>query len=197
MSDDYYAPHPRLALDQHLVLVGHPGSGASQVARVVAGRTGLVLSDVERSAESAAGAARARVLVEQGPTRLQQLEAAALEKALRRRPCGLVALESGLLEQDDRRAWLLERARVVYLRRPPEALLRRIQQQLARSPGSLPEFLLGAPRDVDELCAHLAAREAALLDVPVIVDAGDDPPARIAASLLESLDQLLDVQRID
>lgn len=196
MSDAYYAPHPRLSLDRPLVLVGHPGSGVSRIGRVIAGRTGLVLSDVERSAESLAGGSRSRVLVESGLPRLRELEARALERAIRRRPFGLVVMESGLLEEEERRHWLQEHARIVYVRRDDAALLARIQRQLERAPGSLPEFLMGAPRRVEELREHLREREEALAEISVIVEAGGEHTARVAAEILASLDHLVGVERI-
>lgn len=196
MSDGYYAPHPRLVLDQPLVLVGHPGSGVDQIGRMIAGRTGLAFNDIERATESMAGGSRSRILIEQGLARLRELEALALEKALRRRPVGLVVMESGPIEDAARCAWLNERARVVYVRRPLGVLLRRIQHAVTRSPGSLPEFLVGAPANEEELREHLAHREAALLQAPVIVEAGDDHPARVAEEILAAIDHLVGVARI-
>lgn len=196
MTQDYYAPHPRLALDQPLVLIGHPGAGVDQVGRMISGRTGLVFSDVARSVESRAGGSRSRVLVEQGLERLRALEAAALETAVHRRPFGVVVMESGPIEDPARRAWLVEHARVVYVQRPFASLLRRIQRAVERAPGSLPEFLMGAPEREEDLREHLAAREAALVEIPVIVEAGDAHPARIADEILACLDHLIGVERI-
>jgi shikimate kinase len=197
MSDGYYAPHPRLVLDRPLVLVGHPGSGVDQVGRMMAGRTGLAFNDVERSAESLAGESRSSVLVRFGLERLREWEARALERAIRRRPFGVVVMESGLLADDDRRDWLQEQARIVYVRRDDATLLARIGRQLELAPGSLPEFVVAAPRRVEELRAHLRDRERALCEISVIVEAGDTHPSTVATGILASLDHLVGVQRVD
>ena len=195
MTEGYYDPHPSLLLAQPLVLVGHPGSGVAAVARMISGRTGLPFNDVERAAESMAGASRSRLLLERGLEALRRVEQEALERAVRRRPCGVVAMESGLLESESHRAWLEEQARIVYLRRDVETLLVRIREQLDQTPGSLPEFLAGPPRQASDLQQHLAAREAALSRIETIVDGGDDHPSTIAAQILSALDRLVGVER--
>ena len=196
MSEGYYDPHPLLALDRPLVLVGHPGAGIDQVGRMISGRTGLAFNDVERSAESSAGASRSRILLESGLARLRELEAQALARAMRRRPFGIVVMESGGLEYPRTVAWLRECARLVYVRRDDEELLTRIQKQLERAPGSLPEFLMGVPHNAAQLREHLREREEKLSEVTVIVEARGEHPARIAGEILGSLDDLLGVERI-
>jgi len=196
MSDAYYAPHPRMRIEPALVLTGHPGSGVEAVARMLCARTGLVLNDVARSAESVAGASRAHIVVERGLARLWEFEEAALRKALRRRPVGVVVVPTALLQDDARRAWLLERARTVYVRRPMEVLLARIRRQVAAAPGSLSDFMLGVPGDVEALRAHLAVSERAVRDIGAIVEARDRHPAHVAGELLEALDRLVQVEPI-
>jgi shikimate kinase len=196
MNEGYYDPYPRLALDRPLVLVGHPGSGVDRIGRTIAGRTGLAFNDVERSAESLAGGSRSRVLVEEGIARLREVESAALGKAIRRKPFGVVVMETGLLEDAERRHWLQSRCTVVYVRRSNEILLARIQRQRARAPGSLPEFLVGAPRLVEELRDFLAPREAALGEIGVVIEAEEGHPMWVAGEVLASLEDLLGVERL-
>jgi shikimate kinase len=194
--DHYYDPYPTLSLDQPLVLAGHPGSGVDRIGRMIAGRTGLPFNDVERASESRAGRSRARIVVEEGLGALRALEEAALLQAVERTPFGVVVMETGLLEDAARCAWLQARCAVVYVRRPDAALLERIRRQVARSPGSLPEFLLGAPRRVEELKTYLAPREHALREIEIVLDAGDRHTTRIASDILASLNRLLGVERL-
>lgn len=196
MSQGYYDPHPLMTLDRPLVLIGHPGAGIDQVGRMLAGRTGLAFNDVERSAESSAGSSRSRILLESGLKTLRETEARALARAIRRRPCGVVVMESGLVEDAETFAWLTEQAALVYVRRDEERLLARIRQQLEDAPGSLPEFLMGAPPDVEALRGHLRTRDEKLSEISVIVEARDEHPSRISGQILASLDDLLGVERI-
>ena len=195
-SHGYYEPHPLLVLDRPLVLVGHPGAGADQVGRVISGRTGLAFNDVERSVESIAGRSRSQILLEDGLERLRELEGAALLAAIHREPFGIVVMESGLLEDPTWREQLRDLCTVVYLRRPSHALLSRIQRQLERAPGSLPEFLVGAPRKVDELRTYLGPRESALREVDVIFEAQEGQTGLVASEILASLHHLVGVERV-
>lgn len=196
MTEGYYSPHPQLALQQPLVLVGHPGAGVDQIGRMISGRTGLPFNDVERAAESMAGASRSRILMDEGIGRLREFEAAALDKAVRRKPAGIVVMESGLLEDAPRRSWLRARCAVVYVRRPDDVLLALVRQRVARAPGSLPEFLVGPPERVEELREYLAPREGALSEIDVIVEAEGRGPSWVASEIIASLDRLLAVERL-
>jgi len=196
MPHGYYEPHPLVALDRPLVLVGHPGSGVDQVGRVIAGRTGLPFNDIERSAESMAGRSRSQILLEEGIEKLRELEGAALLAAIHREPFGIVVMESGLLEDPIWKEQLRDDCSVVYVRRPSAALLARIQRQVERAPGSLPEFLVGAPRQVEELRAYLGPRESALRDIDIIFDAQEGQATLVASEILASMHHLLGVERI-
>jgi shikimate kinase len=188
MTDDYYAPQPRLLISRPLVLVGHPGAGVDPIGRVVAGRTGLPLNQISRSLEARAGRSSARILVESGINALRQLEAAAREQALRRHPFGIITLDSGALEDDDARDATQSAADVLWIRRPTEVLLARIRRSVAEAPGSIPEFVIAMPSLAAELETHLAAREAALRKVAVVLDAGELHATEVANDIIKTLD---------
>ena len=185
--DGYYDPHPLLALERPLTLVGHPGSGVAATGRMICGRTGLPFNDVERATEAMAGRSRAQIAVEEGVPRLLALEAEALEQAVSRRPNGVVVIGSALLEDAARNRWLRTKSLVVYLQRPARVLLARIRRQLANAPASLPEFVLGVPGTPADLERHLAARSAALAALDLVFEAGDQHPARVAEAILRDL----------
>lgn len=193
MSGDYYDPHPTLSLDQPLALVGHPGAGVAHVARAISGRTGLPFNDVPRIAEALAGSSRSRLVVEQGVDALRDVEARALASALRRQPYGVIVVESSLLEHADCLEQVGAEARTVYLRRPEVELLRRIRAQCEAAPGSMPEFMMEAPRDLASLRAFLAPAETQLERLDTIFDAHDEHASLIAEKLLASLDRLMGV----
>jgi shikimate kinase len=190
MTDDYYAPQPRLLISRPLVLVGHPGAGVDPIGRGVAGRTGLPLNQISRSLEARAGRSSARILVESGINALRRLEASALEQALRRHPFGIITLDSGALEDDDARDATLSAADVLWIRRPTEVLLARIRRSVTESPGSVPEFVMAMPSLTGELEAHLASREMALREVSGILDAGDLGATEVANDIIKTLGPL-------
>jgi len=195
VTDAYYDPHPLLTLAQPLALVGHPGSGVAAIGRMLSGRTGLPFNDVERAAEAMVGSSRSQLAVERGIDALRDVERAAIEKALRRKPFGLIVMESGLFEDPDTHTRLVEHCRVVYVRRPEAVLLGRIRRLLAEVPGSLPEFLMGAPADAEALAAFLQPRDSVLSRIEVVLEAGDQSGSIIAGQILDSLDRLVGVER--
>lgn len=196
MMEDYYSPHPRVLLSRPLVLVGHPAAGVEQVGRGICGRTGLPFNHVERGAEALAGASRARILLDTGLEQLRDLETRALAKSVRRRPCGVIVMESGLFENADLVAWLAERSTLLYLRRPDAVLLDLIRRHLARSAGGLPDFPTGPPDGPESLRELLAPRERGLASIERIVEAGDAHPGRLVGPIMGSLDRLMSVEHV-
>jgi shikimate kinase len=190
MTEDYYAPHPRISISRPLVLIGHPGTGIDAVGRAVTGRTGLPLNQISRSVEARAGRSCARILVENGMATLRRLEAVALEQALRRRPYGIITLNSAALEDEDTRSATKSTAELLWIRRPANVLLTRIRKAVTESPGSVPEFVIAMPSRVDELEAHLASREEGLREVAGILEAGDLHAFEVADHILGFLDSL-------
>lgn len=77
-----------------VVLVGAPGSGKSTVGRIVAERLGVAFRDTDTDVEEAAGRTVSDIFIEDGEPRFRQLEAAAVEAALRDHE-GVLALGGG------------------------------------------------------------------------------------------------------
>ena len=193
--DDYYSPHPRLLITEPLVLAGHVGAGTAAVARAIAARTGLPFCEADRMAENAAGCSLSQLLASQGVGALSRYGSDALERALDRRPCAVVALPHTALSIAVQER-IRDEARLVYLRRPTPVLLDRIRSQLEKSPASLFQFSLGAPSSVDELAPFLEPREEILRCADTVVEAGDRHPHEIASELLGALDRISGVERL-
>ena len=191
--DDYYAPHPRLLLGEPLLLVGQVGAGTSLVARAIAARTGLPFVDVDRNVENSAGCSLPELVGRDGIAALATHSAAALERAFARRPCAVIAGGSAPLKPEAMRL-ARENGRVVYLRRPAEALLQRIRAQLAGQPGSLYEFALATPATAEELAPLLEAQAPGLEGADVVLECGDRPAGAIAGELIEALDRIVETR---
>lgn len=189
MIDDYYSPHPRILLSEPLLLVGQVGSGVAHVARAIAARTGIPFADIDRSVENAAGCSLSQLVANEGLGSLGEHSAAALERALARRPCAVIAGGSAGASAEAMEG-VRDQARIVYLRRPPEVLLRRIRSQLETQPGSLFQFALATPNTSDELTPLFDAQEPALRSAHVIVEAGDRHPNTLTSELMAALDRI-------
>jgi shikimate kinase len=192
--DDYYSPHPRIALSEPLLLVGQAGSGTTQVAHAIAARTGIPFADIDRNVENAAGCLPQLVATE-GLGALAERSARALERAVARRPCAVIAGGSAATTPAVME-WACEQARVVYVRRPPDVLLRRILAQLESQPGSLYQFALATPASSEELAPLLEAQEPALESAHVILEAGARHPHLLSTELIDALDRIAGAERL-
>jgi len=184
---DYYDPHPTLQLERALALCGFMGSGVRSVARGLSARTGLPLHDLQRSVESEAGMSWARILLEQGPEALAEAEARALDRALREAQPGIIALSHGALLDAGIRETALAHTQLIYLERPLPVLFQRVVTQLLARPASIAEFMLGAPRNVDDLRPYFEAREPGYREAPVSLGARDLHDGDIVETLLAEL----------
>jgi len=184
---DYYDPHPTLHLERAIALVGFMGSGVRSVAHGLSARTGLPLCDLQRWVESEAGMSWGRLLLEEGPEMLAEAEARALDRALGESMPGVIALSHGALLHGPLREAAHARTRLVYLERPLEVLFERVVARLRAHPASIAEFMLAAPRSVDDLRPYFDAREPHYLDVPVSLGARDLHDQDVAETLLAEL----------
>ena len=190
MSQDYYSPHPRLRLGRHFVISGLPGADVAAVGRGLSASLGLAFTEVERLTESIAGRTRAAIAVEDGDDALQRADAAALARALRSRPPGILTVEAAFpLEQGAQRA-LRTMSHVVHVRRGPEDLLARIRAGRERAPARFPEFLLVAPDSVAELQPVLDRYTSVPGCADVVFEATGLHSQRVADALRADLEAL-------
>jgi shikimate kinase len=188
--EGYYDPHPRFFLERTLVLVGYPGSDVAQICHDLAARTGLPHTEVERWCEADAGMGRGRIAWSEGRSGLWRREARALSRALSRRPHGFVSTGTGCLLDPSVRNDCLQRGCVVFVRRPPEALLQRVGHRVLQAPGGIPEYPDGAPASIDDLEKQLAEHAAVEVDAHVLLEAGNRHPTRLSQEILGSLDRI-------
>jgi len=106
------------------VLVGLSGSGKSTVARLVAGRLGLVLYDTDRLIEDQAVETVAKLFGSRGEDAFRDLEAAAVAEACA--GSGVVAVGGGAVLRASNRLNMRRGNLVVWLDIPPSVLASRL-----------------------------------------------------------------------
>lgn len=109
-----------------VALVGLSGAGKSTAARLVAARLGLPHADTDALVTARAGRPIPAIFAEAGEAAFRDLEAAALAAALAGSPL-VLATGGGVVLHEANRALLRERAFVVWLDAPDEALLARLR----------------------------------------------------------------------
>jgi shikimate kinase len=188
-GSDYYDPHPRLLLARPLVLMGHPASGSHAVGRILCGLTGLPFNPVRRLVEARLGRSAGRVAVEEGLQSLHSNEWDVLKRSIERNPFGVVVVDPAVLVDADALTWSSERTLLLHLQRPISFLLKKLRQRIEAEPGCLPDFVLGAPRNEQELTRHLEPRQAVLDSADLVLNGVELPPLDIAREILSQLEK--------
>lgn len=187
-DDEYYAPHATTSLSRPLALIGLHGSGASQVAQAVCARTGLPFDDIDRTIEHMAGCSLAALSLRGPAGRHVELLRAALDQALRRRPCPVIALGPDALRDPACRRRISGAATLVYLYAEPEVLARRAGAQLREQPTrhypTLADAEAATPSRMAEL---LAERREDYEAATLTIDIGDRSPIELAMQLIAQL----------
>jgi len=187
MDDDYYAPHATTTLVQPLALIGGHGSGASQVAQALCARTGLPFDDIDRTIEHMAGCSLAALSLRPGG-RYVELLRAALDQALRRRPCPVIALGPDGLRDPACRRRIAGAATLVHLSADADVLARRASAQLREQPTrhypALADAQAATPARLAEL---LAERRADYEAATLTIDIADRSPIELAIEIIERL----------
>ena len=188
MDDDYYAPHATTTLAQPLVLIGGHGSGASQVAQAVCARTGLPFDDIDRVIEHMAGCSLAALSLRPAAGRHVELLRTALDQALRRRPCPVIALGPDGLRDPACRRRIAGAATLVYLYADAVVLARRASAQLREQPTRYYPALVDAGAATPARLAELLEeRRGAYEAATLTIDIADRSPIELAMLLLGRL----------
>lgn len=164
-----------------VALVGLSGSGKSTVGRALAERLGWPLRDTDALIEAAAGMGIPAIFASEGEAGFRAREGAALAEALGGEPC-VVATGGGIVLREANRALLRERALVVWLDAPTDALVARLRAHDEVRP-------LLAGDDLAERLEGLRAARAALYRsaADLAIDTAGRGAAEIAAEIAGSL----------
>lgn len=141
-----------------VALVGLSGAGKSTTGRLLAARLGWPLLDTDALLVGAASRSVTQVFAEEGETGFRAREAVALREALAAVPC-VVATGGGIVLREENRALLRERAYVIWLDAPTDALLERLRTH------DEPRPLLDGGDPAARLEALRAAREALYAEI--------------------------------
>jgi shikimate kinase len=126
-----------------IALVGLMGAGKTTVARILGARLGGAVVDLDRAVEDSAGCTIAELFAREGEAGFRARESAALSAVLADPPA-VLACGGGVILDPERRAWLRERCRVVWLEVSPAEAARRMGS--GPGPGVRPLLGAGLPR---------------------------------------------------
>ena len=186
MSDEYYSYKPLVTLDRPLVLLGVPGTDINAIARMVSSFTGAPVLLVERKLMHANEHHPDRWTTEGRHSERWDQELRLLRAAFSKlRP--VVGLHSHSILRLGALRWLNENARTVYVREPIQAVLDRIEADVAKDPTRHWVLTGGEAVNPARVRAELARHEAALAAAQVTLDAPGTTPHAIAWSILEPL----------
>ena len=124
---DYYDGSPLLHLRRPVVLISVLTELTRDVAYRVSALSGTTFHDIDRKVEHEAGRGLALYVLEEGEAVYRALEARCLERAIRERPAGIVALGDGGLLSPESRAVVDAGADLVVLELDLTGLFWRIQ----------------------------------------------------------------------
>ena len=171
-----------------ILLCGLPGSGKSETGRELASLLDLPFMDLDRLVEENQGKAIVEIFGESGETHFREIEADILEKLLETDDPHVIALGGGTIETE--RAWrAIERsdAITVWLKVKPDVAARRLEENNMVPSRPLLKGLSGnkLQKRLSQLFERRRPEYEACL---VYVDANDEGPAKVAASILNYIE---------
>ncbi len=165
----------------NLVLIGYRGTGKSQVARLLAERTGWPWLDTDDQIETLAGKSIAQIFSQEGEEAFRDWEARVVADLATRRHF-VLALGGGAVMRTENREAIATQGRVVWLTASPETIWRRIRTDAATA-GRRPN--LTAAGGISEIVATLRAREPIYRQsAHLVIDTEAKTPADVADAIL-------------
>jgi shikimate kinase len=165
----------------NLVLIGYRATGKSQVARLLAERTGWPWIDADDQIEALAGKSIAQIFSQDGEEAFRAWEARVVAD-LTARQQHVLALGGGAVMRPENRDAIARQGHVVWLIASPHTILRRIQTD-AGTAGRRPN--LTAAGGIDEIIATLRAREPIYRQCAHLeIDTEDKTSAQVADAIL-------------
>lgn len=167
----------------NLYLVGMMGAGKSSVGRPLADALGYRFLDADAALEQAAGRRIPEIFASDGEESFRQLETAVLDGIAAWH--SLVVATGGGVVSRPMNWGHLRQGVVIWLDAPEELLLQRLRADPTARP------LLAEADPAARLAALLEARRPLYAQADLTVTQGTEPPARVAARVLEALPSIL------
>ena len=169
----YYDPYPQDMLEQPLCLVGFMGCEIHSIAYFMSSLTGYPFVEVDKLVEHQKGMSIAQLYLEHGEETWRQCESEQIKVALSLKPARIICLGDGALLDSTNQSLCLNQSKVVYLRRPQQGLLKRIQQGRKENIQRYPFWLKREPKHADEVLALLKLREFGYEQAHTLIDIGE------------------------
>jgi shikimate kinase len=167
----------------NLYLVGMMGAGKSSVGRPLAEALGYRFLDADTALEQAAGRAIPEIFASDGEEGFRELETAVLDGIAAWHSL-VVATGGGVVTRPVNWGHLRQGV-VIWLDAPEDLLLRRLRADSTARP------LLAQADPAARLAALLEARRPLYAQADLTVAQGEEPPALVAARVLEALPSIL------
>ena len=180
----YYDPYPQVILGKPVCLIGFMGSEVHHITYFLSSMTGIPFIELDKLIEHDVGMSLAQLYLEEGETRWRAREEVHLKRALDTSPPRLICLGDGALIAAENRRLCLQKADVLYVRRPREVLLENIQRGRREVPGRFPYWSTHAPQGIEDLTELLRRRESTYEAAPHMIDAGELTALEIAQKLI-------------
>lgn len=188
----YYDHGPIVQLDRAVTVIGFQGSEAPAIAQLMASLSGLPFQDVDRLVEHEVGSSRAAYARSAGLDALREKESRALDRALRDRPLGVIALGDAALLRPTDAARILDETDLIYVERPFEVLLTRLRERSAKLADTMPEHAPNPDFHLERLHGLFIEREPGYLQARHRVSAEDAHVNEVARRLVGDLGWSID-----
>ena len=119
-------------LQQSLVLVGHMGSGKSNVGRLVAQQLSLGYADSDKKIEKVAGISIVDIFELYGEDKFRELELREITALLEHKPVQVISVGGGAFVQPKCNAAIKQKGFSIWLQASPETLVSRISNFASR-----------------------------------------------------------------
>lgn len=163
---------------ERIFLIGMPGSGKTEVAKIMAAHTGRMVVDLDALIEEAAQQSVASIFEHLGEPAFRLAERAALQRVISDPLSAVVATGGGVVLDPVNRAAMKENGTVVWLDVALDALAARV----ASEPGTRP--LLVEPGALERL---LDERHDLYEDAASVVVDGEGSPEAVAEAVLAAV----------
>jgi shikimate kinase len=179
----------KLKLDRSVVLIGMMGAGKSSIGRRLARRLGTQFVDADQEIEAAAGCTIPEFFRRYGEAAFREGERKVIERLLADSP-KIVATGGGAFMNGETRSEIKRRGISVWLRAELNILLERVSRRNDR-----PLLEQGDPEEI--LKRLIAERYPTYELADITVDSGDGPHELVVEAIVERVEGVSGLQRIE